>query len=238
MKEPRKGQGEKDKAGARQPARVAKAAHVAIAAPRFRVAEFTIEGTAPYVQSRFSEKSLRLMHDTQEAGSTAKKGRKRDPKDFQECYRQSMHVSREGWHGIPAPAFRNAMVSACRTVGFRMTLAKLSVFTVADGFDKVDGTPLVRITKGEPHYHESPARNDNGSIDLRARAMWDEGWRAVVRVKFDEDLFTVEDVANLLMRVGQQVGIGEGRHDSRNSCGQGWGEFRLLDGEARKGGAT
>jgi hypothetical protein len=29
--------------------------------------------------------------------------------------------------------------------------------------------------------------------------------------------------------VGRQVGIGEGRPDSRNSCGMGWGLFEIVN---------
>jgi hypothetical protein len=32
---------------------------------------------------------------------------------------------------------------------------------------------------------------------------------------------------NLMLRAGQQVGIGEGRPDSPNSNGLGWGRFAL-----------
>ena len=72
-------------------------------------------------------------------------------------------------------------------------------------------------------------RNESGVCDLRPRPMWRKGWEAVVRVRFDGDQFTLIDVANLLLRAGMQVGIGEGRPDSRNSCGMGWGLFRLAE---------
>jgi len=203
-----------------------------IAPPNFQTAAFTIRGVAPYVQHKFSAKALEQIRAKQAAGSTANKGKKRDPKDFEECYRQAQHISKGGWCGIPAGSFRNAMVSACRMCGFQMTKAKLSVFVEADGFDATEGTPLVRITKGEPKHHESYVRNETGVVDLRARPMWDEGWEAVVRVRFDGDQFTVADVANLLMRVGLQVGIGEGRPDSKKSTGMGWGLFELV-GESK-----
>jgi len=48
-----------------------------------------------------------------------------------------------------------------------------------------------------------------------------------VVVNFDADQFTVQDVTNLMQRVGMQVGIGEGRPDSRDSAGLGWGTFCL-----------
>lgn len=200
---------------------------VVIAPPKLQMAEFTIIGTAPYVQQAFSQKAREEIKGIQEAGSQGRKGKKREAKDFQLCYEQSKHISRKGWYGIPAGAFRAGMISACRLVGFKMTLAKLSIFVRADGFDKADGTPLIKITKGEPHYVEHPVRLPNGSMDLRARAMWDEGWEAKVTITFDTDQFSLKDVSNLMMRVGLQVGLGEGRPDSRSSVGMGWGTFRL-----------
>jgi hypothetical protein len=198
---------------------------IQIKAPNFSTVEFVIVGTAPYVQNAFPAKAKEQMKSKQEAGTQAKKGKVREAKDFQVCYEQSKHISKEGWNGIPAAGFRAAAISACRVCGFKMTLAKLALFVEADGFDRNDGSPLVKITKGEPHYVEHSVRLETGVTDIRARAMWDEGWEAKLRLKFDADLFSVEDVSNLLMRVGFQVGIGEGRPDSRKSAGMGWGTF-------------
>ena len=198
---------------------------VAIKPPNFKRAVIKIAGTAPYVQHKFSAKAKATIIATQEAGSQSSKGRKRDPKDFDAVYEAAKHVSREGWCGIPAPAFRNAMISACRVVGFKMTIAKLSLFVEADGFDREDGTPLVRI-QGDPRKHIAYARNDNGSVDIRARPMW-EKWHAAVRLRWDGDQFSASDVVNLMSRVGAQVGVGEGRADSKNSAGIGWGHFEV-----------
>lgn len=205
-----------------------KAESLVIAPPNFQIALFKIRGTAPYVQNKFSAKAREQIKLKQEAGSTSRKGKKHEPKDFSAAYQGAMHRARDGWAGIPAPAFRNAMISACKAVGFHMTKAKLAVFVLPDGFDETDGTPLVRITKGEPFYHETYARVKSGDPDIRPRPMWDPGWEAETRIRFDADLFTLADVANLLMRVGMQVGIGEGRPDSKDSAGMGWGLFDLV----------
>jgi len=37
----------------------------------------------------------------------------------------------------------------------------------------------------------------------------------------------MDDVSNLLARVGIQCGIGEGRHNSRDSTGIGFGTFKI-----------
>lgn len=200
---------------------------IRIKPPNLQVIVFKVQGTSPFVQNRFSSKAMDTMRAKQEAGSTAKSKTVRVAKDFDEVYKQAMHKAVEGWPGIPASAFRNALISACRVVGFKMTLAKLSLFAVADGFDSVDGTPLIRI-QGDPEPCTLPARNSTGVIDLRCRPMWRQ-WSASVRIRFDADQFTTTDVANLMSRVGQQVGIGEGRPDSRMSAGLGWGLFELVN---------
>lgn len=196
--------------------------------PKFEIARFKIVGTAPYVQNKFSQKAREQMRKTQEGGSTSKSKRgAREAKNFMETYEQAKHISHDGWVGIPAPAFRNAMISACRLVGFKMTLAKLSVFVQPDGFDADDGTPLVKITKGEAKPAEHMVRLATGVADVRWRPMWQPGWEAIVTVFYDADQFTQQDVANLMMRVGMQVGVGEGRPDGKNSAGMGWGTFSL-----------
>jgi len=199
---------------------------VAIKPPNIATAIFPIHGNAPYVQARFSAKAMQAMKAKMLEGSTAKGKKHREPRDFADDFRQAMHVSQEGWVGIPASAFRQAIISACRLVGFKMTLAKLSVFVEADGFDSVDGIPLIKLDAEEPEMLEMAVRNQTGVADIRVRPMWRK-WGAKVRVRYDADQFTLADVTNLMARVGLQVGIGEGRPDSRESAGLGWGTFDL-----------
>src|ERR1700731_4119252 len=120
-----------------------------ISKPNFQSAKITIIGTAPYVMNKMSSANRAAMMAKQESGERAKKGQKRQPKDFNAVYEGAMHVSKDGWHGIPCSALRAALISACRVAGFQMTRAKLSVFVESDGIDRDDGQPLVRIF-GEP----------------------------------------------------------------------------------------
>lgn len=203
-------------------------ARTAIPPPRFRVATFVLRGTAPYVSNKFSAEAREMMRSKQAEGSAAKKGSKKPPKDFDKCFRESMHVTADGKYGVPASCFRQALVSACRIVGFKMTLAKLALFIQADGEDADDASPLVLFTKGMPEHFESATRNDTGVADIRVRGKWATGWEMQLRVQYDADMFSECDVANLLARVGVQVGIGAGRPDSKTSCGQGWGTFEVV----------
>jgi hypothetical protein len=199
--------------------------NVAIKAPNFQLVRLRIDGTAPLMISKFAKKGFEMMKAKHEAGSTAKGKKERAARDFEADCNGARHISVDGWDGVHAGAFRSAMISACRTVGFKMTLAKLAVWVVADGFDAEDGVPLVRI-HGDHALDIRHTRNATGVVDLRARPRYDN-WHAFLTVQYDADIFTLQDVVNLLMRVGAQVGIGEGRPDSRASAGIGFGTFSI-----------
>ena len=198
-----------------------------IPAPNLQTVRIKIKGTAPLVMNKFSQKAKQGMIDDQMRGKTATK-RKREPKDFNANYEASKHISSKGWCGIPAPAFRNSMIETCRLVDIKMTQARRMLFIEADDFDTTEGTPLVKITKGKPYRFDAQVRLPNGAFDIRARAMWDSGWEAELRITFNADFLTIKDITNLLSQAGLMNGILEGRPGSRNSSGMGWGLFKII----------
>jgi hypothetical protein len=213
------------------------AKEVVISAPNIKTLFVDLEGTSPYVQHRFSVKTKDEMKLTQQAGSVAKKGKKKEPKDFQQCYKDAQYFLKvkkgeADVNGMHAASFRCAMISACRIVNYTMTRAKLAFWILEDGYDKFEPSiPLVKFTKGAPEYFEAMVRLPNGSPDIRVRPMWQPGWRVSLRVEYDADMFSHKDLLILLHRAGRQVGIGEGRNDSPDSAGQGWGFFKIVNEE-------
>jgi hypothetical protein len=202
---------------------------VTITAPKFQIAEFTVAGVAPLVIHRFSTKTLAQMKQKMETGKSASSKKNRDAKSTDDSFNEARYRSPQGWDGFNASAIRNAMISACRLVSYKMTLAKLSIFVLEDGRDALEPQiPLIRILDAEPRKQEDMARVETGQPYVTVRAAFFD-WRAKIRIRWDSDQFSIEDVSNLLMRVGMQVGICEGRPDSPNSCGMGWGLFKVLD---------
>ncbi len=201
---------------------------VTIKSPNFMYGVFELIGIAPLVIHRFSAKTKKQMKEKMETGKAAGNKKNREPKDTNDLYEEAKYVSPEGWEGFHAAAIRNAMISACRLVGFKMTLAKMSVFVEQDGWDKTEPQiPLVRII-GKSVKQEDMARVETGQPYVCVRAAY-HNWRAKVKIRFDADQFTMEDISNLLARVGLQVGLCEGRPDSKKSAGMGWGLFKLGD---------
>lgn len=187
-----------------------------------RTVAFRITGTTPYLQLKFSEKAINQMASKMSAPSKAKM-KVRDARDFDADYKAAQHISADGWNGIPAAAVKAAMVSACKITGLPMTRAKILFHVEADGFDATSGDGLIKIA-GKPVKHIGPVRNATGVADLRVRAQWLE-WSATVRVRFDASNIDAVNILNILYRAGKQIGIGEGRPDSKKSCGMGFGLF-------------
>jgi len=73
------------------------------------------------------------------------------------------------------------------------------------------------------------ARVETGQPYVTIRAAY-HNWSAKVKIRWDADQFTNDDIFNLLYRVGMQVGVGEGRPDSKKSTGMGWGLFEVKGG--------
>jgi hypothetical protein len=199
---------------------------VTITPPNMQRAIVHIRGLSPYVQHKFSQKSQEIMEAAQRAGQQARSQKKREARNFEAGYLAAQHISSEGWIGIPASAFRNAMIDCCRLTDSKMTTAKMSIFIEAEGLDADDGTPLVRII-GTPEIHKGWGRNSNGGADLRWRPMW-RVWEAYVSLRWDADQFSATSIFNLIARAGLQAGIGEGRPTSPKSKGLGWGLFEVI----------
>ncbi|HAO99859.1 MAG TPA: hypothetical protein DCQ83_07420 [Fibrobacteres bacterium] len=205
---------------------MAQTTSVAIKPPNFQTAIFPIIGTAPLVIHRFSAKTKEEMKQKMETGKASSSKKNREAKSTDDLFAEARYISPEGWDGFDASAIRNAMISACRLVGFKMTLAKLSLFVEADGWDaKEPQIPLVRIY-GEAVKQEDMARVETGQPYVTVRAAYNP-WKANIRIRWDADQFTIADVTNLLSRVGMQVGLCEGRPASKNSAGCGWGLFKV-----------
>lgn len=201
--------------------------HVTISAPNLQLATFEIRGTAPLVVHRMSAKLKEQLRQKQEEGKTASSKRNRKPQDGNQTYLEARYISRDGWDGINAASIRAAMINACRLVDYKMVLARMSIFVLPDGWDeKEPQIPLIRIY-GKAKRQDDLARVDNGNPYVTIRAAFYE-WSAKVRIRFDADQFALQDVTNLLSRVGNQVGLCEGRPFSKNSAGMGWGTFEIV----------
>lgn len=209
---------------------------IEITPPNFKILPIRIEGTAPLMTHKFSEKMRKQIEEKQTSTNATTK--KREPKDYAAEFNAARYLAKKngsagGWDGLPAGAIRSAMIAACRTVdGLPMTRAKGAFFIRAQGHDVTDGTPLIRI-EGKPEHDTRPVRLESGVADMRNRPRYDD-WACQMEIEYDSDLVSEHDVANLLARAGAQVGLCELRPSAPNSFGGDFGTFRVVTAKKRK----
>jgi len=204
---------------------------VSITPPNIKTAVFNIEGTAPLVIHRFDKKVMQDFEDKIIAGSKPRGKNKFEPKDPQDICEAAKYIGRTGketWEGFNASGVRLALISACRGANFKMTVIKQCVFVEAEGYDMF--TPLIPLVRihGKSEMSKLPAKTETGVAMLCIRPMYNP-WSAVLKIRFDADMLAISDLTNLLARAGACVGICEGRPDSKNSGGMGWGTFQIVN---------
>lgn len=199
---------------------------ITINPPNIIRSEFEIEGTSTLVSNRFSaEVAQQLKFDMANNVTKAAKKERRKARDFESEAKASLYQNADGWYGMPANAFKSALVRAGSLCGVEMTVLKQCLFVVADGVDELEThIQLVRVY-GEPTAFQVPTRT-KGVVNISSRGRFEAGWRCILRVEHDPAFISTQSIANLIMRAGVSVGIGAGRPMSSTSVGMGWGTFR------------
>jgi hypothetical protein len=176
-----------------------------------------IKGITPLIPHKWSTKARRMMPGGPDHGLKVKG--KREPEVEAAA---ALYTLPDGAIGMPATAFKAAMVSACRLIPAKLTMteAKLLFFVEGIGPDQ-----LVPIEFGGRELREDTPRNSDGGADLRYRFAFFP-WQAVVRVRFLPSSITPDSVANLLDAAGA-VGIGDWRPGAPKSATGTFGQFQV-----------
>lgn len=181
--------------------------------------EIRIVGLTPIIPGKWSEKAKMMMpgHPAAEALGRTKKGvRKPEEEAESRVYRLP-----DGRPGVPATAYKAAMVSACRFFARpTMTEAKLLFFVEGTGPNQ-----LVPLEHEEPPIlREDTTRNATGVADLRYRYAF-YPWAATLRIRYTPSSISASSVAALLDAAGR-VGVGEWRPGSPKSATGTYGTWR------------
>lgn len=186
---------------------VKKQAVVAVEVPKIKlgILEVTVVGDSSLICHNWDEKTKREMLDKQMKKAKAKK----EAKDPEAQFKASLYPHPEGGYGFPAVGFKAASVSACRfSDGVKMTEAR-GAFHVMGEIVKIEGTPTMR---------EDMVRVGMGVADIRYRGEFKK-WKATLRIRYNENSLSPEQIINLLNTAGFGVGVGEWRPEKNGSYG-------------------
>jgi hypothetical protein len=178
---------------------------ITLPALNIRTANLTLVGDSALICHKWSEKAKREMLDKQ----MKKAKQAKLAKDPQQDYIDSMYPHPDGGWGFPSVAFKAAAVDACSHVA-NMTKVE------ARGAFHIDGE-LVKI-QGEPQPREDMVRIAMGTADIRYRGEFKE-WRTSFDIRFNVNVITIEQIANLFNTAGFAIGVGEWRPQKDGSYG-------------------
>jgi hypothetical protein len=182
-----------------------------------------IVGDTPLIVHNFNEKTKRQMLEKQMKKAEAPREAKNPVEDFmrslhwltpmpeeftEEAFKKALDEGAK--FGFPSIGLKASAVSGA----YRSKLAKDKVSL--NGAFHID-SEYIEI-KGTPEIREDMVRVANGYPDIRYRAEFKK-WEAVVEIKYNSAVFSLEQIINFLNIGGFSVGIGEWRAEKGGSYG-------------------
>lgn len=181
---------------------------IQIQRPDLRVVEIGVKGTSPLICHKWSKKAKEEMLAKQQKKNVKAK----EAKDPERDYQESLYRTSDDGYGFPAVAFKAAAVRAAKMIdGLAMTDVRQMMHVLADDSD------LVRI-EGKPQMREDMVRLNGKTADIRYRGEFRE-WGAKLRIQYNADVISADQVANLVYLAGFSVGVGEWRIERGGSFG-------------------
>lgn len=194
------------------------------------IVEIKNRAGSPLLMHRFSKK----VEGQIAAKQTGKALGTRPPKDFEQEYLESMHVigarpkteeeAQKATYGIPAVAFKNAIIRAATLNQMKMTEGRMVCFVLEDA------QGLVKIKTSGPKMDVRYVRISKKTADLRSRGIF-EDWSATLRIEFNAKAITPQQLLALVSTAGRNVGLLEMRPSGVSSSGDS-GRFEIVSAKA------
>jgi hypothetical protein len=199
----------------------AKSATTSIELPPLNIqtVEVPIIGDGPLIVHAWSRKAREQMLAKQMKKATAGKTAKDPWQDFCESLywldglpdRPTEDDVENGRFGFPAVAFKASAITAVTTIGSLTKVLARQCFHIADEMVEILGPP--------PAMREDMVRVGMGTADIRHRGEF-KPWGAILRVQFNANVLSAEQVLSLFEAGGFGVGVGEWRPEKDGVSGR------------------
>lgn len=199
---------------------VKKSNAVQIPAPKTETIEIKIKGTTPLLMEKMDTK-VAEVYDKKKA----KQLYKEDTRSEYEKVEDKIHYTEDGNVGFPSAGFLNGMLDvAPRINGKQKFPAKIDI---KQGIRFTE--EIVPIDFEEKKVHKAVGRTSGrgkGSPRLIVRPQFN-GWSARLRLTYNKEIFSLEQVINLINWAGINCGIG----GWRPSCSGTFGTYTVSGGK-------
>lgn len=164
-----------------------------------------LRGDSPLICHAWSEKAKRQMLDKQ----MKKAKQAQTAKDPEADYQESLYKHPDGGYGFPSVAFKAAAVDACSSIAGVTKVEARGAFHIIGDMLKIEG---------EPSPREDMVRVGMGAADIRYRGEFRE-WSVEITLRYNANVLSPEQIANLFNTAGFAVGVGEWRPQRDGSFG-------------------
>lgn len=179
---------------------------IVLPAMNLQTVTITVVGDSPLIVHAWSAKAKKQMLDKMMRKAVGK----REAKDPEREYEESLYRHPGGGFGFPSVAFKTAMVSACRFAeNVKMTELRGALHVLGD-MVKIDGQPSPR---------EDMVKVGMGVADIRYRGEFKQ-WKATLTIQHNVGVISAEQIANLLNIAGFSTGVGEWRPERDGPYGR------------------
>lgn len=175
-------------------------------------ANIQVKGLSPLIMHRWSEKARQEMLDKQ-----MKKTVKKQPKDPEQQYQDSVYKLDDDRLGFPADAFKKAMVRGAKQLGLVMTDMRTGFFVHGEYCTR-DDRDLVPV-EGDLQMREDMVRLNGATSDIRYRGQVLR-WTAELEISFNASVVSYDQIVNMLQSAGYGVGVGEWRPERDGMFGR------------------
>lgn len=176
----------------------------------------TLEGLAPYSQSRF--------HNTEKLN-------KEGAADYEKrTWIEKAHWDDEGRLTMPALAFKNAIAEAAKYLSEQIPGKGKATYTkhfeagisvVEDSLVSIKGETVTRENiVGDTLHVPSDGRRGGGSRVLRTFPTIGKGWTATIEFLIFDDVITEDVFRRTLLQAGQLIGVGSFRVRNNGTRGR------------------
>lgn len=172
----------------------------------------------PLMTHQWSSKAFRQMEEKQQQRAEA--DQKKAPKVPEEDFEAAIYRLPDGSPGIPARAFKKAVVAAATQLdGVTKVFLRGAFHVIGDAVASVNGeqgelrpTDLIRIHGGDPTMRTDMVRvgGISKTADIRYRPEWGT-WYCDVPVLLNVQSLSIERLVHLFNLAGFAVGVGEWR---------------------------
>lgn len=177
--------------------------------------ELVLVGDSPLIMHAWSAKAKKEMLDKQMKKAKMAKAAKDPEQDYQEAF----YRLPDGRPGFPTIAFKAAAVSAGGRFSDGLKMTELR------GAFQIEGE--LAVIEGEPTMREDMVRVGMGTADIRYRPEFKQ-WRTTLRIRYNSDAISAEQLLNIFNLAGFGVGVGEWRPERDGQ----YGMFHVaVDGE-------